>query len=69
MRETLAMCGFAAVPGLVLVIHRKGFVHSVRCVGNWFYALAVAVEAFRAEFRRLGAESRAAIARAEGGGA
>lgn len=58
MRETLAMCGFAAVPGIVLVIHRKGLVHSVRCVGNVFYATAWAVEHFRAEFARLNQKSR-----------
>ena len=60
MKETLTMCGFAAVPGALLLIHRKGLVFSVRAVGNWWYSLAVAIEAFRREFRRLNDEARKA---------
>lgn len=62
MKETLAMCGFAAIPGLALVVHRAGLAHSVRCVGAWFYALAHGIEAGRVEFRRLADESRRAKA-------
>jgi len=62
MKETLAMCGFAAVPGVLLLIHRVGFVFFVRSIGNWWYSLAVAVEAFRHEFRRLNEEARRAAA-------
>ncbi|HXJ40575.1 MAG TPA: hypothetical protein VNH18_14950 [Bryobacteraceae bacterium] len=66
MKETLAMCGFAAVPGILLIIHRVGFVFFVRSIGNWWYSLATAVEAFRREFRRLNSEARRATAAVAG---
>ena len=60
MKETLAMCGFAAVPGTLLLVHRAGLAHSIRVCGNVFYSAAVAVESFRREFRRLNEEIRKA---------
>ena len=49
-----------AVPGAALLVHRAGLVYSIRMIANWWYALAFAVEHFRAEFQRLNDEARRA---------
>lgn len=58
MSEALSFGACIAPPLLVLIVHRAGLAHSVRCVGNVFYGLAVGIEACRAEIRRLNAASR-----------
>lgn len=58
MIETLEFGAAIAVPGAVLLVHRAGLVYSIRMVANWWWALASAVEHFRAEFARLNMEAR-----------
>jgi len=58
MTEALQFGAAVAPFGLALLIHRQGLVYSIRMVANWWYALAFAVEQFRAEFRRLHDEAR-----------
>ena len=58
MTEALTFAGFIAVPGLGLLVHRAGLAHSIRVAGNFLYSLAVAIDAFRSEFKRLNAASR-----------
>lgn len=60
MIETLEFGAAIAVPGVALVVHRAGLVYSIRMIANWWYALAFAVEHFRAEFARLNDEARRA---------
>ena len=58
MSEAIQLGAFFGVAGLALLTHKRGLVYSIRCVANWWYALAFAVEHFRAEFRRLNGEAR-----------
>ena len=60
MTEALTLAGMIAVPGAALLVHRAGLVFSIRKVANWWYALAFAVEHFRAEYQRLNEEARRA---------
>ena len=60
MNEALTFGAFMMVPGAALLVHRAGLVYSIRMIANWWYALAFAVEHFRAEFRRLNDEARRA---------
>ena len=60
MTEALTLAGIMAVPGAALLVHRAGLVYSIRMIANWWYALAFAVEHFRAEFERLNDEARRA---------
>jgi len=60
MNEALTFGAFMMVPGVSLLVHRAGLVYSIRMIANWLYALAFAVEHFRAEFRRLNDEARRA---------
>ncbi len=53
MSEALTLAGMMAVPAAALLVHRAGLVYSIRKFANWWYALAFAVEHFRAEFQRL----------------
>ncbi len=53
MNEALTFGAFIMVPGAALLVHRAGLVYSIRKFANWWYALAFAVEHFRAEFQRL----------------
>jgi hypothetical protein len=60
MTEALTLAGTMAVPVAALLVHRAGLVYSIRQFANWWYALAFAVEHFRAEFGRLNDAARRA---------
>lgn len=58
MTETLQAGSAIALLGLSLVTYRAGLPYSVRVVGNFWYALAHGIVAFRREFERLNTEAR-----------
>ena len=57
VKEAIQFGAFFGVTGIALLTHKRGLTYSIRFVGNWWYALAFAVEHFRAEFRRLNDEA------------